>query len=80
MPRLPELTVETAPAAAQAAMQAQQEMFGMVLNPTKVMGYCPTILEGQAALTMGIEKAGNVELSLRCLIYTYVAGLNGCPF
>ena len=34
----------------------------------------------QAALARGIEKAGNIEARLRYLIYTFVAGLNGCPF
>jgi hypothetical protein len=80
MPRLPELTIDTAPPAIQKTMRAQQAMFGTVLNPTKLMGYCPTIAEGQMALTQGIEKAGNIEARLRCLVYTFVAGLNGCPF
>lgn len=30
-------------------MEAQQTMFGVLLNPPKPMGYCPTIAEGQAA-------------------------------
>jgi hypothetical protein len=55
-------------------------MFGMVLNPIKLMGYCPTIVEGQAALTRGIDQAGNIEARLRYLVYTLVASLNGCPF
>jgi hypothetical protein len=50
MPRLPELTLETAPPATRKLMEAQQAMFGMVLNPLKLLGYCPTIVEGQAAL------------------------------
>jgi hypothetical protein len=80
MPRLPELTIDTAPAATRKAMEAQQAMFGFVLNPLKVMGYCPTIVEGVAALARGIDKAGNIEPRLRYLLYTFVAGLNGCPF
>jgi hypothetical protein len=80
MPRLPELTVDTAPAATQKIMQAQQRALGMMLNPTKIMGYCPTIVEGQMALAQGIEKAGNIEPRLRYMVYTFVAGLNGCPF
>ena len=80
MARLPELSIDTAPPATQKMMEAQQKMFGTILNPTKLMGYCPTIAAGQVALTQGIEKAGNIEARLRCLIYTFVAGLNGCPF
>ena len=80
MPRLPELTLETAPPATRQAMEAQQAMFGFVLNPIKLMGYCPTIVEGVAALARGIDKAGHIEPRLRYLLYTFVAGLNGCPF
>jgi hypothetical protein len=80
MPRLPELTMDTAPPGTRTMMEAQQAMFGLVLNPIKLMGYCPTIAEGQAALARGIEKAGNIEARLRYLIYTFVARLNGCPF
>jgi hypothetical protein len=80
MPRLPELTMETAPPATRKMMEAQQAMFGMVLNPIKLLGYCPTIVEGQAALARGIDHAGNIEARLRYLVYTLVASLNGCPF
>ena len=80
MPRLPELTIDTAPPATQKVMEAQQAMFGFVLNPIKLMGYCPTIVEGVAALARGIDKAGTIEPRLRSLLYTFVAGLNGCPF
>jgi hypothetical protein len=80
MPRLPELTMDTAPAAIQKAMEAQHALFGFVLNPIKVMGYCPTIVEGMSALANGIDKAGHIEPRLRYLLYTFVARLNGCPF
>ena len=80
MPRLPELTMATAPPATRKLMEAQQAIFGMVLNPIKLLGYCPTIVEGQAALGRGIDHAGNIEARLRYLVYTLVASLNGCPF
>ena len=80
MPRLPELTMETAPPATRKLMEAQQAIFGMVLNPIKLLGYCPTIVEGQAALAQGIDHAGNIEARLRYLVYTMVASQNGCPF
>lgn len=80
MPRLPELTIETAPPVIQRLMEAQQARFGFALNSTKLMGYCPTIVEGQAALAQGIDNAGHIEARLRYLLYTFVASLNGCPF
>ena len=80
MPRLPELDIENAAPPVREAMEAQERLFGFVLNPIKMMGYCPSIAEGQAALTQGIEKAGNIEGRLRSLLFTRVASLNGCPF
>ena len=80
MSRLPELTIETAPPTIQKLMEAQQATFGFVLNPMKLMGYCPTIVAGQTALAQGIEQAGHIEARLRYLLYTLVASLNGCPF
>jgi len=41
MPRLPELTIDTAPAATQKAMEAQQAAFGFVLNPPQTLGVLP---------------------------------------
>jgi hypothetical protein len=72
--------MDTAPPATRKVMEAQQAMFGFVLNPIKLMGYCPTIVEGVAALARGIDKAGTIEPRLRYLLYTYVASVNGCPF
>ena len=80
MPRLPELTKETADPAIREVMEAQEQALGLVLNPTKLMGYCPPIAQGQSALGRGIDKAGNIEAQLRYLVYTFVAGRNGCPF
>jgi hypothetical protein len=80
MPRLPELTMETAPPTTRQMMETQQDMYGVVLNPLKLMGYGPTIAEGQAALARGIEQAGHLEARLRYLLYTFVATLIGCPF
>ena len=80
MPRLPELSIEAARPPVREMMEAQERLFGFVLNPTKLMGHCPTIAAGQAALTQGIEKAGNIEARLRFLLFTHIASLNGCPF
>lgn len=80
MPRLPELTPDTAAPAIQKIMEAQEAFFGFALNSTKIMGHCPSILDGANALGKAIDKSGHIEASLRYLLYTYVASLNGCPF
>jgi hypothetical protein len=61
-------------------METQQDMYGVVFNPLKLMGYGPTIAEGQAALTRGIEQAGRIGARRRYLLYTFIATFNGCPF
>lgn len=80
MPRIPELTPETAPAPIRKAMEAQLEHFGMVLNATKVMGYCPGIAAASNDMGAAIDASGHIEESLRYLLYSKVASLNGCPF
>jgi hypothetical protein len=61
-------------------MEAQQATYGVVVNALRLMGYCPTIAEGQAALARGIEQAGHIEARLCYLLYTFGATLNGCSF
>lgn len=79
-PRLPELSKEDAAPSVREVMEAQEAYFGFILNPTKLLGHCPAILEGQAALAKALERSGHLEASLRSLLYTKVASLNGCPF
>jgi hypothetical protein len=80
MPRLPELRKEDAEPSVREVMERQEEALGLVLNPTKLQGYCPPILEGAGALGAGINRSGQIEPALRFLVYTFVAGRNGCPF
>ena len=80
MPRLPELSAADATPAVEKMMAEQEAYFGFVLNPLKMMGYCPSIAAGAQALMEGIEKAGNIEGRLSSLLYARVASLNGCPF
>ena len=80
MSRLPDLTIDDATPAVAGMMRAQQEAFGDVFNATKVLGHCPGIAEAATAMGQSIDAAGNIEPSLRYLLYVRVAGLNGCPF
>jgi alkylhydroperoxidase family enzyme len=80
MPRIAELTAAEATPSMAKMMTEQERHFGFVLNPLKVLGYCPTIAEGLQELTQGIEAAGKIEGRLRSLLFSRVASLNGCPF
>ncbi len=80
MPRIRELSKSEAAPSVAKMMSAQEDYFGFVLNPLKVMGFCPTIAEGANALMEGIDRAGALEAKLHSLLNARVASLNGCPF
>ena len=58
----------------------ETELFGGVLNSSKVLAHCPSVLKAARDLTVGIEKSGLLPRDLLPLIYLRVAVLNGCPF
>ncbi len=80
MPRLPELSKEDADPAVREAMERQEAALGLVLNPTKLQGYTPSIMRGAGALGRGIDESGQIEPQLRYLVNAFVASRNGCPF
>jgi len=58
----------------------EREIFGGVLNTTKVYAHCPPILKAAKQLSASIEKSGLLPASLLPLVYLRVAVINGCPF
>lgn len=58
----------------------EREIFGDLLNPTKVLAHCPPILRAAKLLGASIEQSGLLPKDLPPLIYLRVASLNGCPF
>jgi alkylhydroperoxidase family enzyme len=58
----------------------ERELFGDLLNSTKVVAHCPSILRAVKALGAAIEKSGRLSAGLLPLVYLRVATLNGCPF
>ena len=58
----------------------EREVFGDLLNPTKVMAHCPSILEAAKALGAAISRSGLLPPGLLALVWLRVASLNGCPF
>jgi alkylhydroperoxidase family enzyme len=58
----------------------QRELFGGLLNPTKVMAHCPPILRAAQLLGQSIEQSGQLPQALLPLVYVRVATINGCPF
>jgi alkylhydroperoxidase family enzyme len=58
----------------------QRELFGFVLNPSKVQAHTPGIMRAAQQLSAAVEKSGLLPPQLLSLVYLRVAVINGCPF
>ena len=58
----------------------QQEMFGFVLNPTKIQAHTPGIMKAAQQLSTAVQRSGLLPPQLLYLVYLRVAVINGCPF
>ncbi len=80
MPRVREIEDDSGDPILADVFRRQRELFGDLLNPTKVMAHCPPILRAAQALTASIEQSGQLPKALLPLVYLRVATINGCPF
>jgi alkylhydroperoxidase family enzyme len=80
MPRVSEIENDGGDPTLAATFTKEREIFGDLLNPTKVMAHCPPILRAAKLLGQSIEQSGQLPKSLPPLIYLRVASINGCPF
>lgn len=80
MPRVSEIEEDGGDPTLKAIFDRQREMFGGLLNSTKVMAHCPPILRAAQALAQSIEQSGQLPRPLLPLVYVRVATINGCPF
>jgi hypothetical protein len=79
MPRLPELDADNAPPAARPLFERDLNVYGQVLNSTRLAAYRPEI--AVAAKQLGAAVAGGqIDAQLRLLLNVRVASLVGCPF
>jgi alkylhydroperoxidase family enzyme len=58
----------------------ERELFGSILNPTKVQAHTPGIMKAAKQLSAALERSGLLSPQLLALIYLRVARINGCPF
>jgi alkylhydroperoxidase family enzyme len=59
---------------------AETEMYGQVLNTTRVMAHCPPVLAAAKALYASFARSAELPAALHALVHVRVATLNGCPF
>jgi hypothetical protein len=80
MPRLRPLEREDAPTEARPFYDRDIELYGTVLNNTKLYSHNIAVLRTVKELAAGFAETAALPLGLKALIRVRVAGLNGCPF
>ncbi len=80
MPRVREIEDDGGDPILKEIFARERELFGAVLNTTKVFAHCPPILKAAKQLSVSIEKSGRLPAALLPLVYLRVALINGCPF
>ena len=80
MPRVREIEDDGGDAVLKDVFAREREVFGALLNPTKVLAHCPPILKAAKQLGASIERSGLLPADLLPLVYLRVALINGCPF
>jgi alkylhydroperoxidase family enzyme len=80
MPRVREVEVPGDDPVLREVYAGDRQLFGFVLNTTKVQAHCPPILRAAKQLSAAIERSGLLPAELLSLVYLRVAQINGCPF
>jgi alkylhydroperoxidase family enzyme len=80
MPRIREIEDDGGDPILKEAFARERELFGNLLNTTKVMAHCPPILRATQALGASIGQSGLLPNGLVPLVSLRVASINGCPF
>ena len=80
MPRVREIDDDGGDPILKEVFAREREIFGDLLNTTKVLAHCPPILRAAKQLGASIEKSGRLPAPLLPLVYLRVALINGCPF
>ncbi len=80
MPRVREVEHEGGDPLLQELFAKERETYGFLLNTTKVLAHCPSILKAAKQLSAAVQRSGLLDAQLRSLVYLRVALINGCPF
>ena len=80
MPRVKEIDDVGGEPILEEIFAKERQIFGGLLNTTKVYAHCPPILKAAKQLSQSIERSGLLPAALLPLIYLRVALINGCPF
>ena len=80
MPRVSEIEEDGGDPVLKQVFEKERELFGNLLNPTKVMAHCPPILKAAKQMGQAIVQSGKLPAAMIALLNVRVASINGCPF
>ncbi|MBI2161169.1 MAG: carboxymuconolactone decarboxylase family protein [Candidatus Rokubacteria bacterium] len=80
MPRVPEIENPGDDPILKETWAKEQDLFGFVLNTTKIQAHTPGIMKAAKQLSAAIDRSGLLPKDLLPLVYLRVALINGCPF
>jgi alkylhydroperoxidase family enzyme len=80
MPRVSQIDTDGGDPILKELFAREREVFGDLLNPTKVLAHCPPILQGAKRLSQAVQDSGLLDPGLLALVNLRVALINGCPF
>ena len=80
MPRIREIEEPGDDPILKETFARELELFGFILNPTKIQAHTPGIMRAAKQLSMAVERSGLLPPALLALVYLRVAVINGCPF
>ncbi|HJP35681.1 MAG: hypothetical protein QF609_03815 [Gammaproteobacteria bacterium] len=80
MPRVTEIVADGGDAILETEFASERELFGDLLNPSRVLAHCPPILRAAKKFYASFEESALLPPTLLALVYARVASLNGCPF
>jgi hypothetical protein len=80
MPRLNPLEWHEAPEEARPFYDKDLELYGTVLNNTKLYAYNVEVLKAIKGFAAAFAETKAIHLDQKALIRVRVATLNGCPF
>jgi hypothetical protein len=80
MPRVREIDEPGDDAVLQETFARERELFGFLLNPTKVQAHRPGIMRAAKQLGAAVDRSGLLPPEMLALVNVRVALINGCPF
>ncbi len=80
MPRIREIDEPGDDPILREAWTKEQQVFGAILNTTRIQAHTPGIMKAAKQLSVAVERSGLLPPALLPLVYLRVALINGCPF